>query len=333
MNCHCGAEGNHVYEVIDNNGCVKKEYYCDKHNPVNSYPRKCLKCGCNIIHNNSYRCYVERIDARQHLCNECAEKYRICQNCGEVFEKTDNWDCCYECRSVKYIKDYFYKPEPKFFGKNTAGTVPYIGVEFEIGGGRKGHLEEYLKEMHSSPYVYCKYDSSIPNYGCETVSYPATFTAHKRIVPWKHIFDRLKELGVQSVDNCGIHFHVNRTYFTQDNIKVADYIVNNFDDLISVVAGRSYNHYCAKRNKRSYMWGCSEYTEHHDAINLGNRHTIEFRFCKSTNDYDNFIEKMKFIHYFCKFVKTVSFRQLLRDPAFFKDAFKNYINENVKVYF
>lgn len=332
MNCEsngCPRECDKEVEILSN-GSFLKVKYCNYHY-IRDSQCSCYNCNCGIAHCNYYK---RRFDEKTfYLCVECSHKYAICECCQCVFEKTDNWGACYECRYIKYIKDYFYKPEPIFQGKNTSMTVPYIGVEFEIGGGIKSKLEEFLKEYHKNDFVYCKYDSSIPNYGCEIVSHPATFTAHKKIMPWKDIFLRLKELNIQNFNNCGIHFHVNRTFFTENNIKVADYMVNNFNSIMEIIGDRRYNRYCSRRNKMMYQWGSSEFTAHHDAINLGNSKTIEFRFCRSTNDYDFFINKVKFIHHFCKFIKKVTFKQLVENTEEYKNIFKEYINENVEELF
>lgn len=49
---------------------------------------------------------------------------RICSCCGAEIENDD----CYEKRRNKLINDYYYKPEPLFYGTGSR----YFGVELEI---------------------------------------------------------------------------------------------------------------------------------------------------------------------------------------------------------
>ena len=77
------------------------------------------------------------------LCQECYdEHYTSCVECGRIIHREDARyeDCgdeplCYRCyeenRSHDYIEDYYYKPEPIFYGSGKR----FFGVELEVDCG------------------------------------------------------------------------------------------------------------------------------------------------------------------------------------------------------
>ena len=71
----------------------------------------CEMCKTFVKKNNSYLIYVND-GTIKHLCNKHSEKYNICEVCGRTFEKDTSWCRCYNCRFIKNIHDYVYKPTP-----------------------------------------------------------------------------------------------------------------------------------------------------------------------------------------------------------------------------
>lgn len=327
MNCFfCGHENANIFAEIYTGTETTTVNICESCSHKDIFNHKCAHCNM-LLDNNSYLVYTN--NGTKALCMHCKIEYNICEHCGSIFEKDTDWLLCYECRPTKYTRDYFYKPQPIFFKMpEEKEDNLYIGIEYEIGGARKTNAEKFLKDNFHNQYFYSKYDNSIPKYGFEIVSHPATEQAHKNIMPWKDVFNSLKELNITGTDNCGIHFHVNRTFFNEDNIRVADFIVNNFEDIISQYSGRSYNHYCAKRMKELSEWGRSDYSSHHDAINLTPRNTVEFRFCYSTNEIEKFFNKINFITKLCHFVKEMKFLDVISSTIETKNKFVNYLEKN-----
>lgn len=326
--CFCNSENATIkIENFDGDKFIKTEV-CEKcfDNFKYRFNTHCAHCNTYLIGDYCYTVFVDG-GSKKHLCEDCKKIYNICEKCGNLFERDTNWCVCYECRFLKYVRDYFYKPEPIFYKMNEDEEL-YIGVEYEIGGACKENAEKFLKANFKNPHFYSKYDSSIPEYGFEIVSHPATAMAHQSIIPWKTIFSNLEELNIQSTINCGIHFHVNRTFFNEDNIRVADFIVNNFHDLMSVAGGREFNRYCALKTKRLSQWGMSNTSEHHDSLNLCSKNTLEFRFFKSTNNIDDFFRKINFIKHLCYFIKSVKFNDIVEHVSETRKMFIEYMNKN-----
>lgn len=331
MNCFfCNSKNATIdVEVVKDLG-VERIKICKKCCDLRSY-EEC--CNCNILLEKdcSYRIWLNEGGCK-FLCCDCKKNLNICESCGNVFERDTSWCLCYDCRNPKYIRDYFYKPEPIFYQMKDDEDL-FIGIEYEIGGGEKSNAEKFLYEFFKNPHVYSKYDTSIPNYGFEIVSHPATAMAHKSIMPWRSIFERLKELDIQSTDNCGIHFHVNRSFFEDDNIRTADFIVNEFSDLMSIAGERAFNRYCIKRSKTVSCWGRSDTSEHHDSLNLTSKNTLEFRFFKSTTDIENLMNKVDFIKHLCYFIKSHNFNDVLKDIQKCRQEFKEYMRSNTNFNF
>ena len=64
-----------------------------------------------------------------------------------------------------------------------------------------------------SNFFYMKKDTSIPIYGCEIVTQPATLKKHLNSKYWKPLLEASKEYGFNASNNkCGIHVHVRKTF-------------------------------------------------------------------------------------------------------------------------
>lgn len=322
---YCNENTNNFIEA--DNG--RKSCY----NCINKFKQtytKCCMCDTYTSKEYGHHIYIENGGCK-YLCINCVKEHNICECCGNTFVRDTMWCRCYECRFIKYVRDYFYKPTPIFYGKKS-NENPYIGIEYEIGGGKKRNAEQFLKQYFNNKHIYCKYDRSIPDYGFEIVSHPATYRSHL-YYPWKKIFEDLKQFEIQNTDNCGIHFHINRDFFTEDEIKALDFMVNTFTDVFSVIGKREFNHYCKVRHKSIGRWGDSYYSEHHDALNLSNANTIEFRFFKSVNNIDDFYENIKLINEIAKFAKKVNFADCLNKTDQIKNFLKEYINVKIRKMF
>lgn len=116
---------------------------------------------------------------------------------------------------------------------------------------------------------------------------------------------------MKDTTNCGLHFHVSRNFFTEESLRVLDYFVNSNSEYFEKLGGREFNGYCEKRIKRNTDWGMDFNSDHCDSVNLSNEDTIEIRFCKSTSDYDTFMERLKLIKNLVLFSKTISFEKIV----------------------
>lgn len=116
---------------------------------------------------------------------------------------------------------------------------------------------------------------------------------------------------MKDTTNCGLHFHISRNFFAEESVRVLDYFVNTNSDYLEKIGGRKFNSYCEKRIKRMDSWGETYDSDHCDSVNLSNEDTIEIRFCKSTSDYDTFMERLKLIKNLVLFYKTISFEKIV----------------------
>ena len=95
---------------------------------------RCQRCGERIWADDNAG------DDDTPLCQSCFDRYyTTCEDCGRVilqddayYVSDDDYEArCYSChcrrRDNQYIHDYYYKPEPIFYGEGSR----YFGVELE----------------------------------------------------------------------------------------------------------------------------------------------------------------------------------------------------------
>ena len=240
--------------------------------------------------------------------------YQLCNACYNAFNSKKDFS--------EFINKHDYKPVPIFHrNKYERKKNLYCGIELEIQGKyREGVIEDNV----SNPFFYYKEDGSLDEEnGIEIVSHPATLKYHKD--HWKKMFDSLYSNEMDDLDNCGLHFHFNRDFFTNNDIASLDYFINKNVDIVERIGGREINNaYFEIIDKRLSDWGKDVYRDRYVALNLQNKNTIEIRFFASTNCYNVFIERLKTafaLVYFCKKYNT------LVEPMFkLRDKFNNFLN-------
>jgi hypothetical protein len=284
---------------------------------------KCYECDKDVTLLTSIFVYCDT-----PVCNECLKKnYYFCEEEKRYrhnnVEKNiyENKQVCIFCLNnlKKGLKHHCYTPENIVFlhkQDESRENNLHIGIELEIQGSNINNLVLFNKEVKKqySDYFYLKADGSLNEYGVEIVSYPMTcnYIEHNDI--WKKLFKTIQKHNMNNTENCGLHFHLDKTYFTDDNIKVIDYIVNTFYEKIMDLTGRDeyeLRDYAALQFKKENEWGTRIYNRY-SAVNLENENTIELRFCKSTDDYDVFIERLKLILIIVNIAKQYSFKEVLK---------------------
>lgn len=280
----------------------------------------CARCGERIWAEN------DAGDERTHLCDHCYDRYYTrCERCNRVilesdayYEDDDGDPMCYDChcrhRANRAINDYYFKPEPIFYGDGSR----YFGVELEIDEG--GESDSRAKQLLSiANYVenrmYCKHDGSLDD-GIELVSHPMTLEYHEKHMPWAEILSKAKSLGYRShqAGSCGLHLHVNRSNFgeteqEQDECiaRVLYFVEKHWEELLKFsrrsrrqmdqwAARYGYkeqpmellNH--AKKGFNGYRYTC---------VNLTNTNTIEFRMFRGTLKLNTFIATLQLVDRIC----------------------------------
>lgn len=309
---------------------------------------KCDFCGKYVLNNNFYFNYyvitdINNLEKEKTCCKDCSNKISFtCKKCHEKFIKNDNNyggnDLCSECSHKSNVNDYCFKPDPVFHGDKQNDHDFFIGIELEIEGNNKEKFWNFLEQMNSfKDFIYMKEDGSLDANGVEIVSHPATLYFHKNSNNWNKIFELINHYEMIKNENAGLHFHVEKTALTKYMYKqinplfVIDYFVNNNEDFISQISGRKFNYYCEKRERKNNNWGAkSKYSEHYNSINLGNKSTVEFRFCKSTTDYNDFMFKLNFIYDLVVFSRTITITEVLTSSFNGLDLFVNMFGDKYK---
>lgn len=274
---------------------------------------KCNKCNEKVY---GKIVYLDNIP----LCEECFEKYfKRCGKCHRYFKPKKFLGLCIEhtCSICNVIKSHYYKPKWKRFGVDKE----VIGVELEINSiNRDGYyFNEFIKEcnkINKNNFFIFKRDGSIGDEGVEIVSQPASYYFHLRNAKWDKIFNLINKYEMTKNKNCGLHFHVNKEIFSSRELFLLDLFINDSKvvQMLENIGGRKLNHYCQRIRKNYDQWGLATLNRY-SILNLENSNTIEFRFCKSTNDINEFYLRIMFIYSLILFFNFKMFNKSLKEKA------------------
>lgn len=322
----CGA-----LEFIDeltwvNLSCDDQKLVCDSCIGSSKffYCSECEKYYSMIYHFGSYQ--------SNQLCVNCSDKYGYCDRCNYIYpsrelvynERTDEY-LCEECEHEAnnehfYIHDYYYKPEPVFYG---SGSL-FIGVEVEVDNGTESeeNAEAILSVANAdSEHIFIKHDGSLED-GFEMVSHPMTLCYHTNNMNWEDVFNKAISLGFRGhqTNTAGIHCHVNRNAFgeTQEEqeeviARIVFFIENHWNELFKFSRRTVEN-----MNRWSSRYGISENTKstykkakdscngRYVALNLSNTHTLEFRLFRSSLKYSTFMAILQLVDEICNTAMLLS---------------------------
>lgn len=321
----CGADGL-VEELYEFDG----RHYC--YRCLNECTTTCEHCGTRIYDDDNVG------DTITPLCSRCYEAaYTTCCRCGRIIHNDsahylddDDYEAycgnCFSQRCKRVIHDYYYKPEPIFYGEGSR----YFGIELEVddGGELDSKAETVLDIANANglEHIYAKHDGSLSD-GWEAVSHPATLEYHLKEIPWSAVLDKLRELGYTShqARTCGLHIHVNRTAFgstteMQDEcIARILYLFAKFWPEIlkfSRRTQRQLERWASRYGFRNrpkeildhakYETGNSRYT----CVNLTNEDTIEIRVFRGTLKYNTFVASLQFVDRLCDLALFMSDEEL-----------------------
>jgi hypothetical protein len=182
--------------------------------------------------------------------------------------------------------------------------VRYFGteIETEVKDPSEENVKAKLREIDDlmGDAVIMKRDSSLQN-GIEIVTIPMTLP--KQYITWeKFLTKRPKGLISWDSPRCGQHIHVSRDALTEEIIAKAVCFVNSLSNkkFIYVVSGRKDNSYAkfkAKEIETAYR-----NSERHEAINLCNDKTVEFRMFKGTLKKESVFKNLEFVDALLDFV-------------------------------
>jgi len=272
----------------------------------------------------------------------------------------------------KVVSNYSHKPEPLFKktiektveytnakGEKITRGIPYLGFELEMScvptssgepdeNGRYESISsndrdrmkdasvemlKYIIDNKLEEMLYFKQDGSVVN-GWETVSHPCTLSFWKTI-NFREYFDKLKSLGMNEHDSCGLHIHVSRDALTPKEWWTLVSFMSKVSNKIIKLSRRS-------RERLNYCkWGSSEgligalaegknvfnvfpnQMHRESAINFKPKHTVEFRLFKSTASAEELLGSMAMVESMVMFAKEYSFMYV--QDARTSDIWKEYV--------
>lgn len=266
------------------------------------------------------------------ICGDCICEYNSCGSCDTMAQGLEysEDDDCYYCedhmpRDSKLIHGYDYKPTASFFGRR--GTVLYYGVELEVNtpnGDTADVAEKVLADMNNDDkvHIYLKKDGSLSS-GFEIVSHPHSFDAS--VTLWKRF---VAPDGVVSHNGgeCGMHVHVSRKYFSPLHLQKLIVFINAPEntEFIKFIAQRDPQRWAKILEKKIGHALLSE--DRYEAINITNRHTVEFRIFRGNTLTSRILKNLEFVKASIEWTKDRSYRELTAT------AFKKYIARNKALY-
>lgn len=280
----------------------------------------CARCGERIWAEN------DAGDEHTHLCDHCYDRYYTrCERCNRLileadanYEDDDGDPMCYDChcrhQNDRTINDYYFKPEPIFYGDGSR----YFGVELEIDEG--GESNSRAKQLLSiatrvENRMYCKHDGSLDD-GIEMVTHPMTLDYHEKQMPWSEILSKAKSLGYRShqANTCGLHIHVNRSNFgeteqEQDEFiaRVLYFVEKHWEELLkfSRRSRRQMDQWAARYGYKEQPMELLNHVKkgfngyRYTCVNLTNTNTIEFRMFRGTLKLNTFIATLQLVDRIC----------------------------------
>ena len=264
------------------------------------------------------------------LCQACFDdNYTTCVECGcllhldDAYYTRDDYDHeyprCWSChereQDDRVIHDYYYKPEPIFYGDG----LRYFGVELEIDGAGEDdcNARAVLSAAHRNglEYIYCKHDGSL-NDGFEIVTHPMSYAFHMNEMPWGAILDKARRLGYQShlARTCGLHIHVSREAFgcsesVQDRAiaRVLYFFEKHWEELLkfSRRTQSQLDHWACRYGYKEQPRDILEHAKkgchagRYTCVNLENHNTIEFRIFRGTLKLNSLLATLQFVNRVC----------------------------------
>jgi len=290
--------------------------YCKLSTNRGIFHRECFdKAKCRICNEFSFK----------KICEKCKTKTKKCDTCNKIVGKTEYIEInyiqkdavmCYYCfdKYAKYsIHAWNYTFNRTFYpskiATNTMGrgrSVLYLGTELEVECNSDSKITAfYLQDRFKT--VAAKSDSSI-SHGFEIISYPCTLDIHKKD-EWKDILEFLRKAHCLSHNTatCGMHVHINRSYFkTNANIMKLCMFIHSLRKIMIKFARRggrqaSTDYARYKKVIKKYKYQQPDYnTDHYDVVNI-KPNTVELRMFKGTLKYSTFMANLEFCDALARF--------------------------------
>lgn len=325
---HCGR----VFLIDDMEGLTGVGYVCK--NCVDEYTM-CDHCGAYFLDTNMYT------DGNINLCYDCRyDNYYECHECGDFVLNEDavhrNGNAyCEDCAPEDiedYIRSYHDNPyyEEKRFPEDNVKEL--FGFELEMGGiDYEDDLLTAAKTVLSAANgdAWLCSDSSISDYGFELITHPMSLNYILNGLNLEGILREAIDSGLlsHSTGTCGLHVHVNRGYLGKTTID-QDLTTAKLLILFSYFWDKIV-HFSRRTASQLDEWACYDsisfdpqedtigtlcekacekrsYAERYRAINLCNRHTIEFRIFRGSLKLNTVLATLQFVYTVVNFAKKIN---------------------------
>ena len=330
-----------VCSVDDGDRCVC--YRCLRQ----SY-NKCDDCG-EYFSETVYDGYITLCyDCYENYYNRCVDCYCIVHEDRTYYRHGEAYcESCYCQYRYGHIHRYDYRPCDFTLYGDDGRTTLFYGVELEIDGGDDFNICEDLDQIEE---IYLKEDGSL-SCGFEIVTHPATLEYHINNLPWANICSIAEKGGYKSHDTttCGLHIHASRAGFGRTTIEqdltIAKLMLvfdRFWDDKIVPFSRRNYEnlHRWAKKPNSNItdkdtvddavekVQNCKD--DRYQAINLTNRHTVEFRIFRGTLKYTTILASIQWVDTLIKFCRNTPLKDFAR--VTWEEIFANTKHAELKAY-
>ena len=232
INCNAELDINNIVAINDH------ELYCKKcSNEI------FVTCSCGRIEHKDNLKYVE--DVGKSMCRNCFSNYRIrecnyckkffknynrveligvacnkcyddhkcfsCCSCGRSFdqERYGRDNICITCANnkVENCLNYTFKPRPNFCKMPDEYNEYdlFYGIELEMGDAPSYNDVIKFISDNMGGLFYAKRDASIPAYGCEVVTHPATLKFHLESGNWDFLLKNAQKYNLVLIDTPGVN--------------------------------------------------------------------------------------------------------------------------------
>jgi hypothetical protein len=251
----------------------------------------------------------EEVEEDMEYCLECEN---VC-DCGN--ECLPGKDYCADCGFAEVVNDACYTPTLQFFKHNKKEKL-CLGLELEVEHcdfdelvPKIDNFKDFLYKEKTQKYFYFKEDSSLDN-GFEIVSHPFTLSYGKRRMKFKKILQHLRSNGFSSEENCGLHVHLSKAFFTKEDITNLRIFFLVCKDEIYKLSQRDEVSYCKFEDEIYDLEDLLEDPEQNDrywALNLNSNQsgTIEIRVFSGTLNEKRFMSALEFAESVSLFSKTI----------------------------
>lgn len=198
----------------------------------------------------------------------------------------------------------------------TKANKRHFGVELEVEcprGDRNGTAKNIKKwfdtNRDENEQLLYEEDGSL-SCGFEMITNPMGLDKHREIWKWLEQKELVAPLRSHNTSTCGLHVHVSKAGLSNLTISKAVCFVNNPSNeaLIKAIARRYGSGYC--RAKHVTIGKGAKCGDKYEMINLGKRHTMEFRIFRGTLNYSAIQAAIEFTNAVINFSASTSVEEL-----------------------